>query len=78
MATALAIPNFVHSEMVAFVSGQGLSVFSIPPEAGLGRSIPRMAKKRIRSPGLKDADSGWTQIWVLDNLSRTVINTAFI
>jgi hypothetical protein len=48
--------------MVDFGSGRGLSVFAIPPKAGLRVSIPRIAKKRKRSPGPKDAVSGWTQV----------------
>jgi hypothetical protein len=48
----------VHPEIVDFGSGQGLSVFAIPPKAGLNGPIPRIAKKRKRRPGPKDAVSG--------------------
>ena len=50
----------VRPEMVDFGSGQGLSVFAIPPMAGLSATIPRIAKKRKRRPGPEDAVSGWT------------------
>jgi hypothetical protein len=57
----------VHPEIVDFGSGQGLSVFAIPPKAGLRVSIPRIAKKRKRRPGTKDAVSGSTLTGLLHN-----------
>jgi len=46
----------VHPEMVDFGSGQGPSVFCNRRYSG---TIPRIAEKRERSPGPKDAVSGW-------------------
>jgi len=51
------ILNSVHPEMVGFGSGQGPSVFCNRRHS---ETIPRIAEKRERSPGPKDAVSGWT------------------
>jgi hypothetical protein len=50
----------VRSETVDLGSGQGLSVFAIPPKAGLRVAIPRIAQKRKRRPGAKDGVSEGT------------------
>jgi hypothetical protein len=48
----------VRPEMGDFGSGQGLSVFAIPPKAGLSATIPRIAEKRKRCPGPIPPEAG--------------------